>query len=85
MKWCNLPCLTSNGLTGERVDVWRLMGVIFAVPTVGRDLPVAVSPNGLQFSPWQFGPPRAIIAEQGVEQVGNPAHDGDSVRIAVRG
>lgn len=85
LEWCKLPCLSSNGLAGERVEVRRLTGVIFAVPTVGRDLPVTVSGNGLQFLRWQFGLPRAIIAEQGVEQVGNPAHDGDSVRLVVRG
>ena len=85
LKLCRLPCLTSLGLTAERVDVRRLTVVIIAVPTVGRDLPVAVSRNRLLFSPWQFSLPRAIMAELGVEQVGNLAHEGDPVRLVVRG
>ena len=61
------------------------MGVIVAVPMVGRDFLVAVALNGLRLSQWQSGWPETLTAEQGVEQIRNPVHNGDSVRLVVLG
>ena len=48
----------------------------------------AVSRGGLQCSGWRGGLPEAVFAEEGVEQAGEAAHDGDErdlVRLAVGG